>query len=293
MTWLGGSRAALVPTVLLLSTAVVGCSRDAAQGPALVGDPQLIFHPNQPMVVDVVVEFDGPIDAAELELVHDADPGVVVATIADGEAGDGSTHHHFRVRGLGPGSDHALSLDWAGRHEAVAFTTQAPLPGFIPGFEVVGLEGAAEVLYRIFDYSYGPAWSPNGLFVVDPQGTTRWYIGGEPLIPGPLAVYAGVTLLDDGTMLTTRDGAVQVIDELGEVVRRHDAAALAMSAFHHEAMMLQSGNILTFGNSFEMVDYADQGWGELLVAGDLLVEFDPAGEIAWTWDAFDHLDPQR
>ena len=170
MTWLGGSRAALVPMFpLLLAATLLGCGDDDGDGqqPGLIGDPQLIFHPNQPMVVDVVLEFDAPVDAAEIELTHVLDPGVVVAAIADGEAGDGSTHHRFRLRGLAPDSEHALIFSWGERHAGVPFVTQPPLPGFIPSFTVEGPEGAAEDIYRIFDYSYGPGWTPNGLFVVD------------------------------------------------------------------------------------------------------------------------------
>jgi len=58
--------------------------------------------------------------------------------------------------------------------------------------------------------------------------------------------------------------------------------------------MLANGNIVTLSNSFEVVDYSSLGYDPAtLVAGDLLVELDPDGNIVWTWDAFDHLDPLR
>jgi hypothetical protein len=54
---------------------------------------------------------------------------------------------------------------------------------------------------------------------------------------------------------------------------------------------LPNGNFMSLSYSFQDVDY--QGEGTLHVAGDLVVEFTPEGELVWTWDSFDHLDPQR
>jgi hypothetical protein len=48
---------------------------------------------------------------------------------------------------------------------------------------------------------------------------------------------------------------------------------------------------MALSQSFEEVEYADLG--TILVVGDVLVEFTPDGEVVWTWDTFDHLDPQR
>src|SRR5690606_35490235 len=45
------------------------------------------------------------------------------------------------------------------------------------------------------------------------------------------------------------------------------------------------------GYSFRDVEY--EGEGTLHVAGDMIYEFTPSGELVWTWDSFDHLDPQR
>ncbi|NVB37512.1 aryl-sulfate sulfotransferase [Pseudenhygromyxa sp. WMMC2535] len=273
---------------LLAATALAGCG-DEADPAELSGEPELILHENQPMIVDVIAEFDAPVDA--LELAEDADPGVRVEVLA---VEDDGRRYHFRARGLAPDSAHSLSLRWPDGETSLDFETGAALPGFIPSFTVEQAAGAEiDPAFRIFDYSVGPDWSPNGLTVVDTEGVTRWYFGSDPIIPGPTAVWAGIELLSDGTLLTARDGAVIILDELGEVQRRHDSYSYGLSAFHHEATLLDNGNILTLSNSFETVDYSTMGWGELLVAADLLVEIDPAGDIVWTWDAFDHIDPLR
>ena len=110
--------------------------------------------------------------------------------------------------------------------------------------------------------------------MIDPQGVTRWYhYGGPPQLPGPTAIWAGVQLLDDGSILAVRDGAVTIIDELGEQSRHHAAADLELAPFHHDVTLLDNGNVLTLSNSFEVVDYSSLGFAaDTLVAGDLLVE---------------------
>jgi hypothetical protein len=267
------------------------------RAPELLGDPQIIFHPNQPMVVDVIVELDR---AGSVELSHDSDPGVKVASLAIEDEG---RRHHLRVRGLRPHANHAFTLtledldgQTPGATHPLSFTTNLQQPGFRPTFEVeVPQPEALDPAYRMFDYTYAPLWEPAGIFVIDVQGITRWYFnGGPPVFPGATTIWAGVEMLDDGSILAVRDGAVTVIDELGEVRLRFLSFDYGLSAFHHEAHMMGNGNYLTLGNKFEYADYSSLGLDEdTLVAGDLLVEFNPEGEIVWMWNSFDHMDPLR
>ncbi|MFO7562496.1 MAG: aryl-sulfate sulfotransferase [Enhygromyxa sp.] len=270
---------------------------DNATPPALLSEPEIVFHANQPMVVDVIVALDRP---GVVELSHDDDPGVRAVSLAIEDEG---RSHHLRVRGLAPGSTHALTLalrdsddPTLSATQPLSFTTKPPQPGFRPSFDVELSDAAAlDPAYRLFDYAYLPLTDPVGIFVIDPQGITRWYYnGGPPGWLGTTAIWAGVELLDDGSILATRDGAVTVIDELGEQRLNFAAAVYDLPVFHHEVVRLANGNFLTLSNSFETLDYSSFGLDEdQLVAGDLLVEFTPAGEVAWTWDSFDHLDPLR
>jgi hypothetical protein len=266
--------------------------------PALLAEPEITHHPNQPMIVDVSVELDRP---GVVELSHDDDPGVKVASLAIEDEG---RRHHLRVRGLAPDTVHAMTLTLADPDDPglattapLSFETDYPLPGFRPSFEVeLGDAAALDPAYRLFDYAYTPLWEPAGIYVVDVEGVTRWYYeGGEPEFFGATAIWAGVELLDDGTVLAVRDGAVTLVDELGEQRLRYLAFDYGLPAFHHEAHLMANGNFLTLCNSFADVDYSplDIGLGVTHVAGDLLVELSPAGEVVWTWNSFDHLDPLR
>jgi hypothetical protein len=128
--------------------------------------------------------------------------------------------------------------------------------------------------------------------MVDDEGTTRWYIGDADDYTDLRDIFQGLHLRPDGTISFTRRDAGWVVDELGNVVMQVDAATVGADAgFHHDMIELPNGNFLALSFSFADVDYA--GEGTLHVAGDLIVEFTPDGQQVWTWDAFDHLDPQR
>jgi hypothetical protein len=82
------------------------------------------------------------------------------------------------------------------------------------------------------------------------------------------------------------------MDELGELQMELHADEIGVVAgFHHDLEELDSGNFMVMSFAFADVEY--EGEGTLHVAGDMLYEFTPAGELVWSWNAFDHLDPQR
>jgi hypothetical protein len=262
-------------------------------GEPLLSNVEVVFHPNQPMVVDVQVELSVPGYAT---LTHLDDPGVRVARL-DGE--DAATSIHLRVRGLSPDQAHsmelAVGLDEAAPSEiqTVDFTTNPALPGYIAAFPLT-LNEAAEVDtdYRLFDLARPFTESSPGMFLIDPVGRTRWHFGAELPFVTLGDVFVGVHLRDDGSVLAMWRNVALIYDELGEEQMRVDADTdLGVHYFHHDLIELPNGNFMSLSWSFQDVDYPDDG--TLHVAGDLIVEFTPEGELVWTWDSFDHLDPQR
>jgi hypothetical protein len=285
-------RLALLTLTSALVAACQGADSDEPP-PELASEPEVILYPSQPMVVDVVVELDRP---GEVVIEHLEDPGVVATTLA---REDEDRRHTVRVRGLAPATAHELELRLSageGEREAshpLSLTSELPLPGFRPSFEVeTHIAEAVDGDYRLFDYTYTPLWVPAGVYAIDTAGVPRWYCGGDDSpLPGPTSLWSGLTLREDGSLLTTRDGAVVIVDELCVDQLELPASDFGYAHFHHDVIELPSGNFLALSNSFAEVDYQDLG--TTLVAGDLLVELSPAGEVVWTWDAFDHLDPQR
>lgn len=244
---------------------------------------EVIRYPEQPMVVDVVFTRDGPAPS----LSHPDDPGARIALLA--AAGASTT---YRVRGLAPDTPHTLVYQADELHGEIELITYPPRPGFIPAFPVEGGPVDAAVPYRMFDLIPFPAFDTAGAFVVDAEGTTRWHLGGPSGgTPGPEGIWTALRLRPDGALMFLHENTVWIRDELGRVLLELSDDALGVTGLHHELIELPSGNFMALSMSFRDVDYGPDG--VLSTAGDRIVEFTPAGEVVWTWDAFDHLDPQR
>ncbi|MEM7151586.1 MAG: aryl-sulfate sulfotransferase [Myxococcota bacterium] len=249
-------------------------------------DVEVYTYASQPMVVDLA--FSEPDLEATLE--HPTDPGVRFGPVA-GEEGE----TWVRVRGLAPETMH--ELDWsveapsgATDEGQTAFETLAPLPGYIPSFDI---EGSGEGFggFVLFDLLALTPDAPASLFMIDTEGQTRWHTGRQDGIIGPATVFAGAKLLDDGSLMFLRNFTLFVIDELGTEQLALTSEAMGLLGLHHDVIELPNGNFLALSFIFRDVDYPDIGLTH--VAGDLIVEIDRTGSIVWEWDSFDHLDPLR
>lgn len=261
-----------------------GSSSD--DGTPLEVEAEVFTYPNQPMVIDVAFS----VPELDVSLTHATDPGVRAGPLA---AAPDQTW--MRVRGLAPEAMHQLQWqaeDPEGRTASgqLDVQTEAALPGYLPGFTI---EGSGEGFggYVLFDLLELTPEAPASLFMLDTEGTTRWHIGRDDGIVGPASVFAGVKLRDDGALLFIRDYTLFVIDEMGTELVALDSATLGLPGLHHDVIELPNGNFLALSYTFRDIDYPDLG--TTFVAGDLIVEIDPAGSVVWQWDSFDHLDPQR
>jgi hypothetical protein len=261
-------------------------SSSSGPPPPLEVDVEVFTYPNQPMVVDLA--FSAPDLTVFVE--HTTDPGVHFGP-AEGDPGE----TWVRVRGLAPDTMHTLA--WSAEDASgsmgggeVLVQTEAPLPGYLPGFTIDG-SGDGYGGYVLFDLLALNPMAPASLFVLDTDGVTRWHIGRSDGVIGPPSVFAGAKLRPDGTLIYLRDYSLYVIDEMGVELVTITSADLGLPGLHHDVIELDNGNFLTLSYTFRDIDYPDIGTAH--VAGDLLVEVSPDGEIVWEWDTFDHLDPQR
>lgn len=76
--------------------------------------------------------------------------------------------------------------------------------------------------------------------------------------------------------------------------------AIEAESLHHQPHEMPNGNFLTMtANSREFADYPtseydpDAPRGPKKVVGDRIIEFTAEGDVVWSWDTFDHLDPYR
>ncbi len=259
------------------------------------GDLEIVQYETQPMVADVIVHLTAEGAGAQLEVTHPFDPGVRIARL-EGVGDD--MNPHYRLRGMAPATAHGVdvvaTLDGNEDAQQVQFTTGAPLPGFVPSFDVT-VSGDPEPVYRLMDWSNfgGMGAPPVGLMQLDPQGVTRWYIGRTNTMFGPAATMAGVELLDDGTVLFQQNGINEIVDELGETVASYDPADVpGDSLYHHDVTYLPNGNVLALGYEYTDAEYPPPE-GTLHICGDHLTEFNPQGEVVWRWSSFEHLDTSR
>lgn len=250
---------------------------------------ELIKHPDQPMVVDIIVRLAQPGTAA---IEHLDDAGVAVSQTSDPMP---AQEHTFRLRGLAPETEHSVAVTIPdGEDLDYDFSTDPPLPGFLPAFAVESSNETPESVYRLFDVGRFNVGQIAGIYQVDTEGRTRWYTGAPNSIGGPGGVWSGVKLLADGRLMFLRNDALVIIDELDSVETPQleiSAEDLGVSVLHHEILELPNGNFLSLSATLQDIDYP--GEGVVPTVGDLIVEFDDQGETVWTWDAFDHLDPQR
>ncbi len=264
------------------------------------GEPEVVVYPRQPMVVDLVLTFTAP---ARASAHHLSDPGVRISVAPGGDPQAFASEERLRLRGLRPGQDHQVEISVEGEGgeqlsvRTINFTSEPARPGFLSVFPVNIPEAgiAVDPSYRLFDLvAYIPGPAINGVFVVDHQGSTRWYLDTMGVDPGSL--FAGLQLRADGTMQFAVDGEIYIIDELGELVYHATPEQLGQPVIHHDLVELPNGHFVAIGASYREVDYGPD-IGKLWVAGDTLVEFVFTGpettEVVWEWDIFDHLDPLR
>ncbi|MCB9751562.1 MAG: aryl-sulfate sulfotransferase [Myxococcales bacterium] len=312
------------PTLALTLLLLAGCgdaggetsdSDGATPGARLLGEPAFTRYPEQPMVVDLELEFERP---TRVELVHDSDPGVRVAANPDvqsevhGETDtdEPATRHLLRLRGLRPDVEHALTLTATladGSPDAdqaaplvmpLSLKTLPALPGFSPAYAITRDEARdPDPAYRAFTMVGVYPVGFHAATVMDAEGVTRWHSSIPNDATTTTTLYAGLALRDDGSLLFTEQSRVVILDELGRERVSVDAAQLGAAILHHDVIELPGGSLLVIGTSFREITYPDLG--PRLVAGDLLIEFrmpeaqGGAPELLWTWDAFEHLDPQR
>lgn len=252
-----------------------------------------VTYEAQPMIVDLRVATE---PGVSVRLEHAVDGGVVVAPRDPPEDEVDDAALWFRAWGLAPGTAHQFI--WAAQGDGfapargeVSVDTPDPLPGFIRAFDVEAGEDA-HAGYVLFDWLELPfAGAPSGLFAVDAAGTTRWFLAGSTTAVGPEAVFAAARLREDGAVMYLRDQVFSIVDALGDPLLELAAADVGVASLHHDFAPLPSGNFLLLGSSFRRVEYEDLG--VVLVAGDIVVEATPKGDVLWEWDSFDHLDPQR
>jgi len=191
------------------------------------------------------------------------------------------------------------------------FTTGTPPATLsIPAFTVRQAPAPGADLRRDLIYhnlASRPAANHVNLLATDLSGRLQWYY--DPLASGLIGIgLPGSAPLPKGTVLLGgRDShrtlgldVLREIDLAGNPLRETniDAVNAQLKArgqeiiygFHHEFSRLPSGDIVTLGWTQRTIDV---GGTPTSYAGDMLMVLDRDLQVAWSWDAFDHLDVTR
>jgi len=153
----------------------------------------------------------------------------------------------------------------------------------------------------------GPSNTPNPL-ATDLQGRVEWYYdtstsgltfssAGQSLVPGGTVLLIGG---DRDTPLPTSRNVLREIDLAGDVVRETNLAAVnaelaamgldAITSFTHDVQRLPNGQTVVLGLVERTVNINGTPTDYI---GHMIVALDTNLQVAWAWNAFDHLDVNR
>ncbi len=142
------------------------------------------------------------------------------------------------------------------------------------------------------------------ILCIDPDGEIVWSYQTDQQLQG-------MVRLENGNIFFHTEWFHSVeIDMLGNVVRQFhatgrpwgdlpDSVGIEAASMHHMPHRMSNGNFLCLtANAREIENYhtseTDPDVRDTApVIGDTIVEFTPEGEVVWSWNTFDHLDPHR
>ncbi len=293
------------PTVITLLL-IAGCS----QPPSIVGEPVLQMDPS------------GRTPLAGLLTLTTDQPTRVTLTISDSEntstvtPNDAfSTEHEVMVLGLRPGRVSSIDVQIENEHgdtgEPASLSVKTPpLPDYFPPINVV-LSRPTRMEPGLTIIPLGRSFSQEsdrefGLFVaLDAQGEVVWYYEAPHRVDEPRRMPNG-NILHRGVRTQMFE-----IDMLGRRINHWVAAAASKDvplsattidtdSLHHDVLVMPTGNFLALSTEVRHIESyptnledTEAPHAPANVAGDVLIEFRPDGEIVRQWNFFDLLNPMR
>jgi hypothetical protein len=188
--------------------------------------------------------------------------------------------HDLTVVGLRPETNYqftAVITSESGKvttSEPKAYTTPS-LPFSLPDIQ---LKSSSDNSYPGVTF-FSVADTDARFIGLDEAGQVVWYLHNTD-VP-MLASSPAIKYLGDGKIMLMLRREVWVIDIEGNIL-----SSYPLPTYHHEATILDNGNIVVLVNEFEDVN------GNSL-KGDRIEEYNPSGTLVWQWSSFDHLDTER
>ena len=308
-------RAALMSVSALIGMAAVislAALRPFELRELFVAAPSVRENPNEAAPLVALLEFETEV------------PASVAVELDDGERRwtwrpdqPPETEHRLALLGLRPDKTHEIRVHvessdgwFADECEPLTFVTP-PLPDDFPPLETtvsrpermepgVTLLGINRWVDDQRDYQYGY------IVMLDAAGEVVWYFNSRRGTADLRELRNGNLLVSD-----TNYRAAYEVDLLGNVIREWQVSggpdlpqpgtiSIEADTLHHEMVELPSGNFLTLSTELRELDEfpgsetrPDIDPLPASVVGDLILEFEPEGQIVRRQKLLDVLDPQR
>lgn len=287
----------LILVIALGFFSISGCNNNNQ----IFDGPTIKMAPNKSTPLAGILEFSSDV------------PTRVVLDVSDGiddwqiEFEDFDTEHSLPVLGFRPGRTHTVlvrALDEGSNdviEPAVINVTTDPLPEDFPEISVTSTPALMEPGVTLFE-------AGGYLIAVNETGQVVWYHDIQFFNP---TLDRDVRRMANGNLLLLLPSArILELDMLGNIVRMWHASQITggdqgsipvdAQAFHHEVSETEDGNLLVLSVEFRMVDDFPTSTSDpvaptetALVAGDVVVEFTPEGEVVNEWSLLDILQPTR
>lgn len=220
---------------------------------------------------------------------------------------------NFFVAGMLPSTTYEMRDVFSnGATSSPVFFTTGSLPTTLsfPTFTVQQPPGAGSDLNQdmIFHQLIRATSNVPNPFATDLQGRVMWYydtstsgltftIAGQSLVPGGTVLLIGT---DHDTPLPGSRNILREIDLAGDVVRETNIAAVnaelttmghdVITSFTHDVQRLPNGQTAVIGLTERTVNINGTPTDYI---GNMILVLDKNLQVAWAWDAFDHLDVNR
>lgn len=301
--------------------ASTGLAASFISKPAIEGNPNpavplaaiITFSASEPVCTDVIVNDGQKQWTISFDATHDPSKGLpIVGMKADRQ-------HSFTITITGKDGKKVAAperLTWrtpplppVGYEFPPIQVLTAKPESMEPGFTILsvrrGALGRSNWLSKA-QMAFARRW---GMLVgLDNQGEVVWYYKSDTRI-------AGVERLRNGNLLFhLQDFRTREIDFLGNIVNEWYAEnrpqgkpanpkaipVKGLISLHHQPHEMPNGNFLAMSahpklirNYPTSVTDPQAPRKDMWVMGDVIVEFDRQGNVVWSWDSFDHLDPYR
>ncbi len=303
----------LLPVTLFIYTFITGCGD--YNPPEFTSYPEVIDNPNPRAPLTGLVRFSS--DEQVTAQIDIYDYGQLIGSMIYD-----STYHAEQglpVLGMRPNCKCAVVvsiIDQGGnivQSDTLSYRPPAlpaakdsfpDLTAYLP--EPESMEGQITLLSvrrnREGDPGFGAGYGL--LLALNEVGEVVWYYMTDKRI-------SDFEILENGHIIyLTYDYEMVEIDWQGNTIRTWyaaqrpqglgDGTPVQTLVFHHEVDVLPWGNFLILSaeqreieNYYTSETEAETPRGVEKVMGDLIIEVTPGGEIVWSWNAFDHLDPFR